>query len=109
MLVTGVAFALGSNVLAAEGKAKETTIKGKGLCAKCALHETEKCQNAIVVKKGDKETVYYLKGDKAEKFHSQVCKGPKENVTAKGVVTEENGKKWLEVSEVKVAEKPKAQ
>ena len=49
---------------------KEVTIKGEGKCAKCALHETEKCQNVIEAKdkSGKKELtvskIDLAKGDK---------------------------------------------
>src|SRR5271168_4187628 len=33
---------------------KVETITGQGTCAKCALHETAKCQTAIQVEKGGK-------------------------------------------------------
>jgi type 1 fimbria pilin len=83
---------------------KEVTIKGEGKCAKCALHETEKCQNVIETKdKSGKKVVYYLaKNDVSDEFHGKICKGP-QKVTAKGTVKEVDGKKELTVSKIELA------
>jgi len=79
---------------------KEVTITGEGKCAKCALHETDKCQTAIQVEENGKNVTYYLaQNDMSKDFHENVCK-KSEKVTATGVVTEENGKKILTVSKI---------
>jgi len=84
--------------------AKTVTITGEGTCAKCALKETEKCQNVIQTKEDGKTVTYYLtKNDVSDKFHKNVCQGPKK-VTAKGTVKEVNGKKELTITEIKTAE-----
>ena len=84
---------------------KTVTITGEGKCAKCSLKETDKCQNVIQTKEDGKTVTYYIaKNDISNKFHSNVCKGPKK-VTAKGTVKEVDGKKELTVSEIKVVEK----
>ncbi|HEX4263636.1 MAG TPA: DUF6370 family protein [Verrucomicrobiae bacterium] len=82
---------------------KEVTITGEGTCAKCALHETSKCQNVIQTEENGKKVTYYLTDNSTSKdFHENVCKKP-EKVTATGVVTEENGKKILTVSKIEAA------
>ena len=88
-----------ASVFAAE---KEQTLTGKGMCAKCELAETPKCQNALQVKgKDGKTTTYYLEENAVSKaFHSKVCKGPLENVTATGTVKTEAGKQVLTASKV---------
>jgi hypothetical protein len=79
---------------------KEVTITGAGKCAKCALHETDKCQTAIQVEENGKNVTYYLaQNDMSKDFHENVCK-KSEKVTATGVVSEENGKKILTVSKI---------
>jgi hypothetical protein len=90
-------------------KDKEVTIKGEGKCAKCALHETEKCQNVIETKdKEGKKVVYYLaKNDISDEFHGKICKGP-QKVVAKGKVKEVDGKKELTVSKIDLAKDDKA-
>ena len=84
--------------------AKTVTITGEGKCAKCALKETDSCQNAIQTTENGKKVTYYLtKNDVANGFHGQVCKASKQ-VTAKGTVKEVNGKKELTATEIKTAE-----
>jgi len=86
---------------------KTVTITGEGKCAKCAMKETDSCQNVIQAKENGKTVTYYVvKNDVADAFHKNVCKGPKK-VTAKGTVKEVNGKKQLTVTEMKTAEDAK--
>ena len=81
----------------------EVTITGKGTCAKCALHETDKCQTVIQTEENGKTVTYYLADNATSKdFHDNVCKKP-EKVTATGTVREENGKKILTVSKIEEA------
>jgi hypothetical protein len=90
--------------LATPALAEEKTITGEGKCAKCALHETDKCQNVIQAKEGDKTVTYYLAdNDVSKAFHKDnLCKGSKE-VTATGEVSEKDGKKILTVSKIEAA------
>ena len=79
-----------------KGDAKEVTLKGKLVCTKCTLGETDDCGNALQVKDGDKTVTYYLKDEgKGEKYHKSFCtnKGVAASVT--GVVSEDGGKKYL--------------
>jgi hypothetical protein len=82
---------------------KEVTITGEGKCAKCALHETKKCQNVIQTEENGKTVTYYLaQNDTSKDFHDNLCK-KSEKVTATGTVSEENGKKILTVSKIEEA------
>lgn len=86
--------------------AKETTLKGSLVCAKCTLKEkgVSKCTNAIQVKEGDK-TITYLLDDKGtkESYHDDICgNGKKKEVTVTGIVSEKDGKKWIKPSKVEV-------
>jgi len=82
---------------------KEVTITGEGTCAKCALHETKKCQTAIQTQEDGKTVTYYLAQNPVSKdFHETICKQP-EKVTATGTVSEENGKKILTASKIEAA------
>lgn len=85
-------------------KAKEVTLKGTILCAKCALMETKKCVTMIQVKKDGKTTSYYFddKGMK-EEYHEGVCGGEKKEGTVKGTVVEKSGKKWIKPTKVDFA------
>ena len=82
---------------------KEVTITGTGKCAKCALHETEKCQNAIQTEEHGKAVTYYLADNKvSQDFHENLCKESKK-VSATGSVKEEGGKKVLTASKIELA------
>ena len=82
---------------------KEVTITGLGQCAKCALHETDKCQNTIQTEEHGKKVIYYLtENDTSKDFHDNICK-KSEKVTATGKVSEKDGKKTLTVSKIEAA------
>ncbi len=101
---TLLAFALVLPALAQEHKDKHVKLEGEGKCAKCALNEAEKCQNAIEVKGKDGKTItYYLADNELSKgFHKNLCKGPKA-VKAEGTVKEVNGKRELTVTKLELA------
>jgi Family of unknown function (DUF6370) len=65
------------------------------------LHETDHCATAIRVKGDDgKDVIYYCKNnDVAKDFHKNICQGPAK-VTAKGTVSEKNGKKYIKLSKI---------
>jgi hypothetical protein len=114
--VFAFAIALGTSALAAdkaekpakaekaakgEKKAGEVTLSGEMVCAKCALHESPKCQNVLKVTDAGKETKYYLaQNDVAKSNHEHVCSSP-EKATVTGTVSEEGGKKMLTASSIK--------
>lgn len=107
VLVTGIAglllFAFATTTFAAD-EGKKVTITGTGKCGKCAMHETEKCQNVIQTEEHGKTVTYYLaKNDMSNDFHEKLCKGPKK-VKATGTVKEVDGKKELTVSKISLAE-----
>jgi hypothetical protein len=82
---------------------KEVTITGLGQCAKCALHETDKCQTTIQTEENGKKVMYYLAQNGTSKdFHDTICKKP-EKITATGVVSEKDGKKILTASKIEEA------
>ena len=101
-VVAGLLFlAVATPAFADEG-GKPVTIKGEGKCAKCALKETEKCQNAIQVEKDGKKTTYYLvQNDMSKKFHSNLCKESKK-VTATGTCKKVDGKLELTVTKLEL-------
>lgn len=78
---------------------KEVTLHGDGVCAKCKLGETEKCQDALLVKNGDKTVTYFLTG--AKDLHPKICKGSV-HLTVTGHVHEKDGKRWMEVEKFEV-------
>ena len=79
----------------AEEKGKEVTLKGTIVCTKCELGETDDCGNAIKVKEGDKDVIYYFKDEgKKEKYHGKICQAPAAG-SVTGVVSEKDKKKWI--------------
>ena len=82
--------------------AKEVTLSGEGKCLKCALKKSDKCQNVLEVKKGDKVTLYKLTGDVSKKFHDELCQASKK-IEVTGVLSEKDDEKSIEVA--KIAEK----
>jgi hypothetical protein len=96
LAVVGVLFS-GLGLLRADDKEK-TTLKGDGMCAKCALAEKDSCQNAVIVTKDGEKKTYYIVHDKVAKdAHSKLgfCKASKEKpakVKITGTFKEEDGK-----------------
>src|SRR5262245_15553721 len=87
----------------AEDKEKEVTITGEGKCGKCALKETEKCQNVIQVEKDGKTTTYYLAHNEVSKaFHKNVCTETKK-VTATGTAKKEGDKMHFTAKKIELA------
>jgi hypothetical protein len=84
---------------AQDGK-KEVTLKGKITCAKCDLGVEAACATVVVVKEDKKDVVYYFDPKGHKKFHSAVCTDSKAG-SVTGVVSEENKKKTITVSDVK--------
>jgi len=81
----------------------EKTVTGEGKCAKCALKETESCQNVVQVKEGDKTVTYYLvHNDVSKDFHKNICKENKK-ITVTGTVKEVDGKMQLTPSKIELA------
>ncbi len=90
--------------------AKEVTITGDGVCAKCALKETKTCQNVVTVKENGTDVKYYLAANAvSKKYHgaSGICTAtPDAPVKTKvtGTVEEKDGKKVITASKVEKAE-----
>ena len=109
MLAVAVVFAAASLLVKAT-PVKDVTVTGQAQCAKCALKETQKCQNVVVAKEDGKDVKYYLvHNDIAKKAHQALgfCtakpgEGPK--VTVTGDLKEEDGKKIITPTEIKPAE-----
>ena len=91
---TALTVGVGASLAAKEAPAKEaagaTTVTGTGKCLKCHLKESDKCQDVIVAKEGDKEVTYIVKGA-GHKF----CKAEAADAKATGTVSEEGGKKVI--------------
>jgi hypothetical protein len=98
----GLALMLSVSARAAD----EQTLTGKGVCAKCELHKTDKCQSAVQVKDKDGAVVtYYFKANDVSKpFHKSVCQGPVAKVKVSGEVEEKDGQKWIAATKIEKIE-----
>jgi hypothetical protein len=76
-------------------------IKGEAVCAKCELHQTDSCQDAIKVTGADGKTEVILceKNGVAKAFHKTICQGPA-TVTAEGTITEKDGQKTIALTKI---------
>ncbi len=97
-------LALATPAFAADSP-KEKTITGEAKCAKCLLHEGDKCQTVIQVenKKGKTVSYYLTENDVSKAFHENVCKEAKK-VTATGTVKKVEGKNEFTVSKIALAD-----
>jgi len=98
---------LASFIFAAGGlfgsEAKEVTISGDGMCAKCELHEGATCQTVIqATENGQKVTYYVAANDVSKAFHKDVCKAPA-RVVATGTVEMKDGKQVLTATKLETA------
>ena len=93
-LLAGIAVtSLTTTAFAAD---KEVTVTGDASCAKCALHQADKCQTVV------KATVT---GKEAKAFHGKICSGSTEKVTVTGTVSEKDGKQTLNATKIEEVKK----
>jgi len=103
-LATGLLLAFSAARLLASDASTETTLTGTMVCAKCKLHEADKCQNVLQVDKDGKTVNYYLSQNKVSKdFHSNICQNDGEKVTVTGAVKEKGGKEMMSASKIEAA------
>jgi hypothetical protein len=103
LVAVGVLFSC-VGFLRADDKGKAITIKGDGMCAKCALKETKTCQNAVIVTKDGKKTTYYLTGKPSMDVHKSMgfCSATKDDpvkVEVTGTCEKKDDKLVLTVTE----------
>lgn len=73
--------------------ADKVTLTGAAMCAKCYLHESDKCQTVLEVNKPDgKVEKYYFT---SVMDHPKFCHGKTEGVTVTGTVSEKDGKNYI--------------
>lgn len=100
--LVGAAGLVALPALAKDKPEHSKKLYGEGLCAKCELKETDKCQTAIRVPEGDRKVVYYAKdNDVAKAFHPKICKSV-EPVKAVGNVQEKDGKRHITLTHIEV-------
>lgn len=83
-------------------KDDKKTLEGTLTCTKCALKETDKCGNALIVEENKKKVTYYLvdKGAKAP-YHGQICTEDKP-AKVTGKVVEKDKKMTIEDPKVEI-------
>lgn len=105
MLMSAAVAAFASGGFAAEEtKGKTVTLEGTATCAKCDLGTEDKCATVLQVKEGDKTVDYFITGEPDKEFHKKICKKAKD-AKATGTVSEEDGKKMLEVTSIEEVSK----
>jgi hypothetical protein len=102
LLALTVASALTVGRLFAAESAKEQTLTGKAMCAKCELKQADKCTNALqVTAKDGKVTTYTMTDNKVSKdFHGKICKGTLDDVSVTGSVAMVDGKSVITPSKI---------
>jgi hypothetical protein len=109
LAAVGVMFASASALMANDDK--KVTVTGDGMCAKCALSETDSCQNAVIEDKDGTKTTYYLVHEGvSKKSHGSMgfCKATKDKpvkVKVTGTVEEKDGKKVMTAEKIEKVEK----
>lgn len=95
LVFSAVAIAVAEDKPGKKPAGKVVTLKGEMCCAKCALGQTKVCTNAIKVKEGDKDVVYYLDDNKGkEKYHKEICTENKPG-SVKGVVSKKKDQLYI--------------
>jgi hypothetical protein len=102
--VGAFAFFTSPSFAADEAAPRERTLTGEAKCAKCALKESDKCQNVVEVtgRNGNKTVYYLVQNDVSKKFHETVCKETKK-VTMTGTSKMVDGKREFTASKIEVA------
>ena len=94
-------LAVTSLTMTANAAEKNVTITGTALCAKCALHQSDKCQTVVQSTEAGWTVTYYLTGKTAKAFHANICSKAKgEKVTVTGTLQEKDGKEMLKASKI---------
>jgi hypothetical protein len=97
LLGLALVFALLANVEAQDGK--EVKLEGKITCAKCDLGTAKKCETVVVVKKDNKDVVYYFDNAGHKKNHGAICTSPMDG-TVTGTVSKQGDRNIITVKSV---------
>ncbi len=101
LVATCFAFALVlASVSVLAGDAKHVELEGTLLCAKCSLgQDFKECTTALVVKKGDEETIYYVIDNDVLEAAGKPCMD-QSKARVSGTVAEKDGKTWVTASKI---------
>jgi hypothetical protein len=87
-------------VSAFAGKAENVELEGTLLCAKCSLKQDFKeCTSALVVKKGEKEKIYYLVDNEVLEAAGKPCMD-KSEAKVSGTAAKKDGKTWVTATRI---------
>jgi len=91
--------ARGASEAKAPAPSKEVTLEGEMMCARCNLHETKSCRSVLKVK----DVKYYFTDNAVARENvEKVCGGGSKHAIVTGVVSEQDGKKQITPSAVKL-------
>lgn len=82
------------------GEAKTVDLEGTLLCAKCSLgQDFKQCTSALVVKKGDEETIYYIVDNDVLETAGKPCMD-QSKAKVSGTAEEKEGKIWITATKI---------
>ncbi len=86
------------------------TLEGMVACAKCVLEMEghSECQNVLIVKEEGEKKMYYLTKNETYDHLGEMCQGSV-MVQATGLVSEKDGRLWLNASKIEPMETEKTE
>jgi hypothetical protein len=82
--------------------ARLVSVRGEGVCARCILHLTQKCQLAIRVREGEHQELLFVNENAASRDLGPACCASPVPVLAQGTVHTENGRLVLAATRLEV-------
>jgi hypothetical protein len=82
--------------------ARLVSLQGEGVCARCILHLTNKCQLTIRVREGEREELFLVNENAASRDLVPACCANPVPILAQGTVHTENGRLLLATTRLEV-------
>jgi hypothetical protein len=82
--------------------ARLVSLHGEGICARCILHLTNKCQLTIRVREGEREELFLVSENAASRDLVPACCANPVPILAQGIVHTENGRLFLATTRLEV-------
>jgi hypothetical protein len=82
--------------------ARLVSVRGEGVCTRCILHLTKKCQLAIRVREGEREELLLVNENAASRDLGPACCASPVPILAQGTVHTENGRLFLAATRLEV-------
>lgn len=101
LIAVGFAFVLVLSTFSAlADKSEKVELEGTLLCAKCSLgQDFKQCTSALVVKKGEEETIYYIVDNDVLDAAGKPCMDQSE-AKVSGTAVEKDGKIWVTATKI---------